>query len=215
MRSSSPAHSAHITALPPSVSGMRIGLFGGSFNPPHLGHLLVAHQTLLRLNLDMMWWVVTPGSPLKDHDDLAPLDERVHKCRALIDHPRIHVTGFEAAHGLSYTYQSLKWLKQHLPARKFVWIMGADNLMQFHRWERWYDIAHMIPLAIYTRPGSAKAAHASVAANQLAYARFDELDASLLAYQQAPAWVFLRGLRSTLSSTYLRQGDKMTTKLKS
>ncbi|MAN75684.1 MAG: nicotinic acid mononucleotide adenylyltransferase [Rhizobiales bacterium] len=196
-----------ITDLPPSAPGMRIGLFGGSFNPPHEGHGLVSRESLKRLGLDAVWWLVTPGNPLKDRSELAPLETRVKAARALVDHPAIRVTGFEAAHGFTYTYQTLDYLTRTLPDRRFVWIMGADSLSSFHRWERWEDIFALVPIAVYVRPGSTRRAPFSKAALRFAQSRLDEGDAPLLATAQPPSWVFLHGLMSTLSSTQLRNGS--------
>jgi len=190
--------------LPGSAPGMRIGLFGGSFNPPHHGHRLVARQTLRRLKLDAVWWLVSPGNPLKDHSELAPLAARVAMARKIIDHPRVRVTGFEAARGFKTSFQTLHFLRNTLADRQFVWIMGADNLASFHLWERWQDIARLVPIAIYTRPGSARTAPFSPAAHALARFRIPEALAPTLAGRQAPAWVFLHGIMSELSSTALR-----------
>lgn len=186
---------------------MRIGLFGGSFNPPHDGHRLVSRESLKRLGLDAVWWLVTPGNPLKDTSDLAPLADRVIAARALVDHPKVKVTGFEAANGFTYTYQTLDFLTRTLPDRRFVWIMGADSLASFDRWERWDDIFEMMPIAVYVRPGSTSRAPLSKAAQRFANARLDEADARLLPISPAPAWVFLHGLMSGLSSTALRQAN--------
>lgn len=194
------------TDLPPSAPGMRIGLFGGSFNPPHEGHRLVSRESLKRLNLDAVWWLVTPGNPLKTHEDLAPLAERVAAARALVDHPAVRVTGFEAARGFTYTYQTLEFLTRTLADRRFVWIMGADSLSSFHRWERWEDIFSLLPIAVYVRPGSTRCAPFSKAALRFARSRIDEADAPRLASMHPPAWVFLHGLMSSLSSTQLRNG---------
>jgi nicotinate-nucleotide adenylyltransferase len=133
---------------------MRIGLFGGSFNPPHEGHRLVVTQCLRRLQLDALWVLVSPGNPLKDHRQLAPLDERIAATRELMDDPRIKVTGFEAAHDFHYTFDTLSYLKRTCETARFVWIMGADSLAGFDRWERWEDIAALVPMAVYARPGS-------------------------------------------------------------
>ena len=194
-----------ITTLPASASNMRIGLFGGSFNPPHPGHQLVSRQVLKRLELDAVWWLTTPGNPLKDHADLAPLTKRVIAARALITHPRVKVTGFEAEKGFNYTYDTIRHLRQTLPNRRFVWIMGADSFSNFHQWERWRDIANLIPLVIYVRPGSANKALASKAAQSLARFRIDEADAKLLPHSKTPAWVYLNGLMCGQSSTAIRQ----------
>ena len=193
-----------ITELPPSGSGMRIGLFGGSFNPIHEGHRLVVEETLRRLELDALWVVVTPGNPLKNHNDLAPLADRVHAARALLDNPRVRVTGFEAAHGFTYSWQTIRFLTQSMPDRRFVWIMGADNLVDFHRWERWRNIAAMVPMAVYVRPGSGRRAPVSMAASYLARWRVDEEDAPRLAMLPAPAWVYLHGRQSAVSSSAIR-----------
>ncbi|UJW84152.1 nicotinate-nucleotide adenylyltransferase [Devosia sp. SL43] len=190
--------------MPPSGAGMRIGLFGGSFNPIHEGHRLVAEETLRRLELDQLWVLVTPGNPLKSHSELAPLADRVAAARALLDHPRIRVTGFEAAHGFTYSWQTIRFLTGAMPDRRFVWIMGADNLVQFHRWERWRDIAAMVPMAVYVRPGSGSRAPVSPAAQALARWRLDEDDAGRLAMLPAPAWVYLHGRQSQLSSSAIR-----------
>ncbi|WP_349236035.1 nicotinate-nucleotide adenylyltransferase [Devosia sp. FKR38] len=193
-----------VTALPPSGRGMRIGLFGGSFNPIHDGHRLVVEETLRRLDLDALWVLVTPGNPLKNHADLAPLADRVEAARQLLDNPKVRVTGFEAEHGFTYSWQTIRFLTTSLPDRRFVWIMGADNLVDFHRWERWRDIAAMVPMAIYVRPGSGRLAPVSMAASALAQWRYDETDATRLAYANAPAWVYLHGRQSPLSSSAIR-----------
>ena len=194
-----------ITTLPPSARNMRIGLFGGSFNPPHPGHQLVSRQALKRLGLDAVWWLVTPGNPLKDPSELAPLEQRVRQARALITRPNVHVTGVEAEKGFRFTFDTLDWLTRSLPSRRFVWIMGADSFSNFHRWERWRDIADLMPLAIYVRPGSTRQAMSSRAATALARFRFDEFDAKTLLNARAPAWVYLHGMMSGLSSSAIRQ----------
>lgn len=194
-----------ITALPAAFPGMRIGLFGGSFNPPHAGHRLVVLQALRRLGLDAVWLLVSPGNPLKDHADLAPLADRVAAARRITRHPRVRVTGFEAARDFTFTYETLRYLKTRYPGTRFVWIMGADNLSQLSRWERWRDIAAMVPMAVYVRPGSTRKAPISQAAVTLARYRIDESDAPLLADLAPPAWVYLHGLMSPLSSTGLRR----------
>lgn len=197
-----------ITELPLSGRGMRIGLFGGSFNPIHDGHRLVVEETLRRLRLDALWVMVTPGNPLKSHGDLAPLAERVEAARAALDDPRIRVTGFEAAHGFTYSWQTVRFLTRTLPDRRFVWIMGADNLAGFHHWERWRHIAAMVPMAVYVRPGSSRLAPVSRAATYLARWRVDEEDAGRLASMRPPAWVYLHGRQSSLSSSAIRAADR-------
>lgn len=192
-----------ITELPTSGSGMRIGLFGGSFNPVHDGHRLVAEEMLRRLELDALWVLVSPGNPLKDQSELRPLSMRVTAARALLDHPRIRVTGFETAHGFTYTWQTIDFLTRSLRDRRFVWIMGADSLAGFHHWERWREIAAMVPMAVYVRPSSLRAP-VSLAATALSKWRLDEDQAGVLALRKPPAWVYLHGRQSPLSSSALR-----------
>lgn len=199
-----PVRLAGITELPPSAAGMRIGLFGGSFNPIHQGHALVVEETLRRLELDVLWVMVTPGNPLKSHTELAPLADRVLAARALLENPKVRVTGFEAAYGFTYSWQTLRFLTTAMPDRHFVWVMGADNLVDFHRWERWQDIAAMVPMAIYVRPGSSRRATVSRTASTLARGRIDEEDAARLALLPPPAWVYLHGRQSQLSSSAIR-----------
>lgn len=191
--------------LPPHADGMRIGLFGGTFNPPHDGHLLVSRIALDRLGLDRIWWIVTPGNPLKENAGLPPLADRMAAARKLAAHPRIDITGFEAEIGTRYTFDTISYLSRRCPGVDFVWIMGADNLRQFHRWQRWQDMARLVPIAVIDRPGSTlKAAH-SRAAIWLSRRRLGETEGRLLARTQAPAFVFLHGPRSDLSSTDLRR----------
>lgn len=193
--------------LPACGAGRRIGLFGGSFNPPHAGHRLVSETALRRLRLDAVWWLVTPGNPLKDARALAPLAARMAEAATVAAHPRIKVTAVEADIGLSRTRDTLRYLLRRCPGARFVWLMGADNLASFHRWHAWREIAAMVPIAVVDRPGYTFAAVASPAAKRMAGRRIDESDAPLLADLNPPAWVLLHGRRSPLSSTQLRAAD--------
>ena len=190
--------------MPHVEPGMVVGLFGGSFNPPHKGHALVAEIALRRLGLDQLWWIVTPGNPLKSHGNLAPLAERLKQCEALAADPRIKVTAFEKTIGTSYTARTLDFVKARNPRARFIWIMGADNLASFHRWQQWRHIAMTFPIAVIDRPGSTLAYLSSKMARTFDYARVDEEDAGVLWKKKAPAWTFIHGPRSTLSSTALR-----------
>lgn len=192
--------------MPHVEPGMTVGLFGGSFNPPHPGHVLVADIAMRRLRLDQLWWMVTPGNPLKSHRDLAPLSERIALSEAITENPRIKVTAFEQSLGQSYTARTLEKIRARNPAIHFVWVMGADNLKSFDRWQRWQDIARSVPIAIIDRPGATLAYLSSKMAKTFDYARLDEEDAALLPRKTAPAWTFLHGPRSPLSSTALRAG---------
>jgi nicotinate-nucleotide adenylyltransferase len=193
--------------LPPFAAGQTIGLLGGSFNPPHGGHLLASRLALTRLGLSRVWWMATPGNPLKSGADLAALRVRLNAARALIHDPRIAVTGFESEIGSAYTADALRFLKDRAAGARFVWIMGADNLAQFHRWREWREIAELVPILVVDRPGASFAALSSHAAQTLARWRRPESDAALLAYLKPPAWIFLHGPRSNLSSTALRRGQ--------
>lgn len=190
--------------MPHVAPGMHVGLFGGSFNPPHAGHALVAEIALRRLRLQQLWWIVTPGNPLKDTHELAPLGERIRLSRAVATDPRIKVTAFEAAHDLRYTADTLQLVRARNPGVNFVWIMGADNLATFHKWQRWHDIAMTFPIAVIDRPGSTLAFLSSRMAKTFDYARVDEEDAPLLATLKPPAWTFIHGPRSSMSSTAIR-----------
>jgi nicotinate-nucleotide adenylyltransferase len=183
---------------------MRIGLFGGTFDPPHDAHRAACLIAMKRLALDRVWWLVTPGNPLKDTRGLAPLAQRIAAARALARHPRIDVTGVEADIGTSYTYATVAYLRRHCPGVRFVWIMGADNLRSFHRWQKWRGIAAMVPMAVVDRLGPSLYAGASAAGQALARARIPEAAARSLPDRKPPAWVYLHGLKSPLSSTALR-----------
>jgi nicotinate-nucleotide adenylyltransferase len=186
---------------------MRIGLLGGSFNPPHEGHVLVTRLALRRLRLDRVWWLVTPGNPLKSQDELAALQKRVAAARRLVAGPRVAVTDIEARIGSRYTYETLAWLKRRAPCVHFVWIMGADNLQQFHRWRHWRAIADLVPIVVVDRPGSTLRAISSQAGAALARWRAPERDAARFAAMRPPALLFLHGRRSELSSTVIRHGE--------
>jgi nicotinate-nucleotide adenylyltransferase len=186
---------------------MRIGLLGGSFNPPHEGHVLVTRLALRRLRLDRVWWLVTPGNPLKSQDELAALQKRVAAARRLVAGPRVAVTDIEARIGSRYTYETLAWLKRRAPCVHFVWIMGADNLQQFHRWRHWRAIADLVPIVVVDRPGSTLRAISSQAGAALARWRAPERDAARFAAMRPPALLFLHGRRSELSSTAIRHGE--------
>jgi nicotinate-nucleotide adenylyltransferase len=190
--------------LPPNAPGMRIGLFGGTFDPPHAAHRSACLLAMNRIGLDRVWWLVTPGNPLKDTHGLAPLAARVIAAKALAHHPRIDVTDLEAQLGTSYTYETVSYLVRRCPQVHFVWIMGADNLRSFHRWQRWRGIARLVPIAVVDRLGPSLYAPASPAGQALANARIPESAARTLPDRRPPAWTYLHGLKSPLSSTALR-----------
>jgi len=190
--------------LPPHAPGLRIGLFGGTFDPPHAAHRGACLLAMKRIGLDRVWWLVTPGNPLKDTRGLAPLEERVAAARALAHHPRIDVTDLEAKIGTHYTYETIAYLVRRCPHVHFVWIMGADNLRSFHRWQRWRDIAELVPIAVVDRLGPSLYATSGVAGQALARVRIPESAVKTLPERRPPAWIYLHGLKSPLSSTALR-----------
>jgi nicotinate-nucleotide adenylyltransferase len=193
-----------VIRLPPHARGLRIGLFGGTFDPPHAAHRAACLLAMHRLDLDRIWWMVTPGNPLKDTRGLASLEKRIAAARALANHPRIVVTGVEAQMRTRYTYDTVRSLIARCPGVHFVWIMGADNLRSFHRWQKWRAIANLIPIAVVDRVGPSLYATGGTAAHALGRFRIREEAAKSLPHRRPPAWVFLHGLKSPLSSTALR-----------
>lgn len=187
---------------------MAVGLFGGSFNPPHSGHALVCETAIRRLRLDQVWWMVTPGNPLKDTGGLKPLADRIAMSRSVARDPRIRVTAFEAGRHTRYTADTLALVARSHRDVDFVWMMGADNLKDFHRWQRWRAIVSTFPIAVFDRPGSTLSFLSSRLAIAFGKARVDETDAGLLARMRPPAWTFIHGPRSSLSSTALRASQK-------
>jgi nicotinate-nucleotide adenylyltransferase len=202
VRSVSPSHE-----IPFHADGMRIGLLGGSFNPPHAAHRAVSQFAIKRLQLDRVWWLVTPGNPLKKGRGLRELDERAEAARKMADDPRIDVSCLEAVIGTRYTEDTIRYLRRRCSGLRFVWIMGADNLAQFHRWQNWRRIADQVPIAVIDRPPQSFRALAAPAARALQRYRIPDTEAVNLAGRRAPAWVFLTGMKSNLSSTGLRNPD--------
>ena len=194
-------------SIPPYSNGMRIGLLGGSFNPPHVAHRAISQFAIKRLKLDRVWWLVTPGNPLKENGALHDLDARAEAARKMADDPRIDISCLESVIGTRYTVDTVSYLRRRASGLRFVWIMGADNLAQFHRWQNWRRIASEMPIAVIDRPPQSFRALAAPAAQALARYRLPENQAVRLADQRAPAWVFLTGMKLNLSSTGLRNPD--------
>jgi nicotinate-nucleotide adenylyltransferase len=176
---------------PPARRGMRIGLLGGSFDPPHGGHLHISQEAMKRLRLDQLWWLVSPGNPLKP-DGPWPLGKRLRQCRELAgDEPRIRICAPEALTASPYSIDLLRQLRRKHPAVSFIWLMGADNLAGFHRWRKWRAIASLMPMAVIDRPASRYRALSSRAGRRLAPYRLGERESRSLARRKPPAWALL------------------------
>jgi nicotinate-nucleotide adenylyltransferase len=194
-------------AIPVYTNGMRVGLLGGSFNPPHDAHRAISLFAIKRLQLDRVWWLVSPGNPLKQLGALRDLDQRTEAARRISNDPRIDVSCLESVIGTRYTVDTITYLRRRAGGLHFVWIMGSDNLAQFHRWQNWRRIASEVPIAVIDRPPQSFRALAAPAAQALARYRLPENQAARLADRRAPAWVFLTGMKLNLSSTRLRNPD--------
>lgn len=179
---------------------------GGTFNPAHGGHGIVAETAVKRLQLDQLWIVVTPGNPLKSNGGLPRLDERMRDARKFAKQPRMKVTGFEAELGTPYTAAMLGFLKRRYPGVHFVWVMGADNLAGFDRWQHWQSIAGAFPIAVVDRPGWRLKSLSATAGAALGRHRVPEQFAARMALMPPPAWTLLTTRLSSLSSTALRAG---------
>lgn len=193
---------AHVE--PFTQANMRIGLFGGSFNPAHMGHLHLSKTALKRLQLDRVWWLLSPQNPLKNAADYAPYETRAQSARNLIDSPHINLSFFEANHNLTYSVDTIQHLQRLHPQVRFVWLMGADAFAGFDRWKDWQTIANTIPIAVFNRPGSGLRALNSKAAQRYGAYRLDDSDAPLLANHKAPAWCFINQRLDASASTNLR-----------
>ena len=189
--------------LPHTTTGQRIGLLGGSFDPPHRGHLHISKVALKRFKLDQVWWLVSPGNPLKQNAP-APMVDRMAACRKMANHPRIKVTDFEAQVGTRYTAETLAALFEKCRGPRFVWLMGADNLAQFHRWQQWHWILENVPVGVIARPGDRTAARTSKAAKCYEGYRLRGSQSALLADAKLPAWCFINAPMMDVSSSAIR-----------
>ena len=189
--------------FPLAVPGMTIGLLGGSFDPAHAGHMRLTREALKRLGLDAVWWLVSPGNPLKPQGP-APLAARMARARALIDHPRVLASDIEARLGTRFTAHTLARLLALYPGVRFVWLMGADNMAQLHRWHDWRAIMAMVPVAVLARPGQRLAAQCAPAARIFAAARLSASASHALPHAAPPAWCYLDMPMSAQSSSAIR-----------
>ena len=184
-------------------AGMTVGLLGGSFDPAHAGHVHLTKVALQRFALDRVIWLVSPGNPLKAKGP-APLADRMTHARQIMQNPRVIISDAEARIGTRYTAQTLDALRGAHPGVRFVWLMGADNLQQFHRWDRWEDILHSVPLGVLARPGWRQSGLHSRTARQYRGARLPDTASHILAHQSAPAWCFVNMPMKPVSSSQIR-----------
>jgi nicotinate-nucleotide adenylyltransferase len=184
--------------------GQRIGLLGGSFNPAHAGHREISATALRRLDLDAVWWLVAPQNPLKAKAGTEPLRRRLAAAEAVAHHPRIVVSALEETLGTTFTADTIAALVRRFPRVRFVWLMGADNLLQIPHWHRWPDIFAAVAVAVFDRPTYALRALAAPAARRFARYRIAEETAGSLAEWEPPAWVFIRQRLNAQSSTRIR-----------
>ncbi|MCI2394083.1 nicotinate-nucleotide adenylyltransferase [Aliiroseovarius sediminis] len=193
--------------LPYARPGQVIGLLGGSFDPAHQGHAHITREGLRRFGLDRVWWLVTPGNPLKANGP-APIADRMARAREVMQHPRVCITDIERRTGTRFTAETLQALQFLYPGVRFVWLMGADNLADFHRWERWEWIMENVPVGVIARPGDRVAARMSPAAKKYQDARLPGWKARLLPFATAPAWSLINVPMVDISSSQIRaRGD--------
>lgn len=188
---------------PHARAGQRIGLLGGSFDPAHSGHVHITKHALRRFGLDAVWWLVSPGNPLKDRGP-APMAARLEAARAVMEHPRVVVTDIEFDLGTRYTAETLDALLHRYPGVQFTWLMGADNLSQFHKWQDWRTIMDVVRVGVIARPGKRTGARVSPAARLYRGARLSGRQSQLLGGAEAPAWCFINVPMSDASSTDIR-----------
>lgn len=198
-------------ALPPNPWGdrnrRRIGLLGGSFNPAHAGHRHISLQAMRLLRLDEVWWLVSPQNPLKPKAGMAPQGQRIAEAARVARHPRIRVSGMEARLGTRFTADTLAVLTRRFPKARFVWLMGADNLLQIAQWDRWVNIFRTAAVAVFDRSPYSYKALAGKAARRFGSRRLPLRRARALAAKKPPAWVFLHLRRHPASATAIRRGQ--------
>ena len=192
---------------PYARAGQVVGLLGGSFDPAHGGHVHITRAALERFGLDHVWWLVSPGNPLKTRGP-APIKDRMVAARAVMVHPRVTVTDIEARLGTRYTAQTIAALQMAYPDVRFVWLMGADNLAQFHHWQDWREIMERVPVGVLARPGDRISARTSKAARLYREHRLIGRAARLLGRSDAPMWSFVNLPMSPASSSAIRAAGK-------
>jgi nicotinate-nucleotide adenylyltransferase len=190
--------------LSPLWRGRRIGLLGGSFNPAHKAHVMISLQALRHLGLDEVWWLVSPQNPLKPAAGMAPLAERLAEARRVAGTAAIRPTDLEVALGTRYTVDTLAALRRRFPQTRFVWLIGADNMIQMPRWRHWERIFRLAPVAIFARPTYSLGAMSSMAAKRFGSRRVPVEYARALATTTPPAWTFIHSRHDPTSATAIR-----------
>ena len=190
--------------LPPSRAGLRVGILGGSFDPAHEGHVKISLQALKQFDLDQVWWLVSPGNPLKNNGP-AGLDRRVKFAQEMVNHPKVKVTKIESYLQTYYTCDTLDALKTLYPKTNFIWLMGADNMAQMHLWKDWKHIFEIMPVGVLARPGQGLLARCSVAARHFERGRISSRASQALPSSKVPAWCFVNLPLSHSSSTAIRE----------
>lgn len=189
--------------FPIAGKGQKIGLFGGSFDPPHEGHVHLTKQALRAFGLDRVWWLVSPGNPLKARGP-ASMERRIEACRKLVSNPKVEITGIEDLLGTRYTAETLDRIIALYPGVRFTWLMGADNLATVHRWERWPAIFAQVPVGVIARPGDPVSTRTARAARLFREYRLRADQSHLLGGAVPPAWCYLPGPLVDMSSSAIR-----------
>lgn len=189
--------------------GQAVGLLGGSFNPAHDGHLHVSLQALKLLGLDAVWWMVSPQNPLKSTTDMAPLAARLESAKEVATHPDIHVTDIENQLHTRYTVDTIIQLQKNFPHTQFVWLMGTDNLLQFHQWREWERLFSLLPIAVFDRPPVQNTVKSCVAHEKFRAALLPQEEAHILKDQKTPAWTILHIPLNSQSATKIRETRKL------
>jgi nicotinate-nucleotide adenylyltransferase len=185
-------------------SGSTVGLLGGSFNPAHEGHRYISLQAMKRLGLDAVWWLVSPQNPLKAKQGMAPLAARLATARAVADHPQIFVTDIERELGTQYTLDTIHALQTRFPRARFVWLMGADNLLTFHKWHKWQSIFKALPVCVLDRPPRHSSLRACPAFERFRASLVPQQNAASILRKRPPAWTILHIPLNEMSATEIR-----------
>lgn len=198
------------TALTPYSSELwsnrTVGLLGGSFNPAHEGHRYISLEAMKALGLDAVWWLVSPQNPLKSPKGMAPQAERLSCAKQVAAHPKIFVTDIEKDLGTQYTLDTLHALQRRFSRTRFVWLMGADNLLQFHRWKNWQEIFKTLPVCVLDRPPRHSTLRACPAFERFRPYLVDQAQAATILNKQLPAWTILHIPLDETSATAIRAG---------